>query len=233
MMAGKQGAKGQDCAELYQNGIKLSGVYTITPNVTAGRAFEVYCDMETDGGGWTVFQKRVDGTVDFYRGWEAYKHGFGNLNSEFWLGNDLIYLMTNDRRYELRVDMEDVTGTKTYALYNFFAIESEKTNYKLKLGAYTGNAGDSLSRHNGYPFSTKDKENDSYSGGHCAQLYKGAWWYENCHSSNLNGLYHLGPHTSYADGINWYSFKGYYHSLKRTAMKIRPIGFNAGSVVIG
>ena len=50
------------------------------------RKLQVYCDMESDGGGWVVFQRRMDGTVDFYRNWADYVKGFGDLNGEFWLG---------------------------------------------------------------------------------------------------------------------------------------------------
>ena len=70
-------------------------------------------------------------------------------------------------------------------------------------------------------FSTNDQENDLDSSHHCSQLYKGAWWYKSCHHSNLNGLYLNGSHVSYADGVNWYSFRGYHYSLKRTEMKVR------------
>ena len=89
----------------------------------------------------------------------------------------------------------------------------------------SGTAGDSLSYHRGYPFSTKDQDNDSKSSGNCAVQFKGAWWYGNCHHSNLNGLYHDGKHSSYADGVNWYRWKGNYYSAKRAEMKIRPVKF--------
>ena len=87
-----------------------------------------------------------------------------------------------------------------------------------------GTAGDSFSGHKGMAFTAKDSDNDAYSGS-CAVSYKGAWWYGACHASNLNGLYHHGSHTSYADGINWYGWKGYHYSLKSTSMKIRPRDF--------
>ena len=83
-------------------------------------------------------------------------------------------------------------------------------------------AGDSLTHHHGYSFSTKDRDND-VDGGHCAQLYKGAWWYVNCHHSNLNGQYLRGHHDSSADGIEWYAWHKHDYSLKKVQMKLRPL----------
>ena len=85
-----------------------------------------------------MFQKRQDGSVDFYRGWVDYKSGFGNLNGEFWLGLDKINRLTNSERYKLRVDLEDTKGNTAYALYDFFAVTSEKSKYQLSLGTYSG-----------------------------------------------------------------------------------------------
>jgi hypothetical protein len=70
-------------------------------------------------------------------------------------------------------------------------------------------------------FTTKDKDED-ITPNNCAVTYKGAWWYESCHHSNLNGLYLKGTHSSNADGVNWHAFKGYNYSLKFSEMKIRP-----------
>ena len=89
----------------------------------------------------------------------------------------------------------------------------------------SGNSGDSLAYHRGLPFTTRDKDNDNHGDHNCAIKYQGAWWYEHCHYSNLNGLYHRGNHSSYANGVNWKDWKGYYYSLKRTEMKIRPVDF--------
>ena len=86
-----------------------------------------------------------------------------------------------------------------------------------------GTAGDSLSHHRGMAFTTKDRDNDAYSGASCATLYKGGWWYKKCHYSNLNGRYLKGKHSSYADGVNWYSWKGHHYSVKRAEMKIKPV----------
>ena len=90
---------------------------------------------------------------------------------------------------------------------------------------FSGTAGDSLSYHRGYPFSTKDQDNDGAGSRNCAVDCKGAWWYQSCHSSNLNGLYHHGKHSSFADGVNWHHWKGFKYSAKRAEMKIRPFKF--------
>ena len=90
---------------------------------------------------------------------------------------------------------------------------------------FLGTAGDSFSGHRGQPFSTKDQDNDSDKSRNCAVSYKGAWWYKNCHDSNLNGLYHHGSHSSHADGVNWYAWKRHNYSVKRAEMKIRPVNF--------
>ncbi|CAB4028922.1 Hypothetical predicted protein [Paramuricea clavata] len=88
----KKTINGKNCADLYKKGIKKSGVYQINPDNKG--IFNVFCDMTTSGGGWAVFQRRHDGSVDFYRGWQDYKHGFGDLKGEFWLGLDKINRLT-------------------------------------------------------------------------------------------------------------------------------------------
>ncbi|CAH3173853.1 unnamed protein product [Porites lobata] len=211
----------KNCAELYKAGKRTSGVYKMDPD--GAGVFDVYCDQKTAGGGWTVFQKRLDGSVNFYRGWNDYKKGFGNLNGEFWLGLDKIHRLAKTKS-KLRVDLEDFNRNTAYAEYSYFAITDERSKYKLSLGTYSGNAGDSLSFHRGSPFSTKDRDNDG-SSNNCATRFKGAWWYERCHESNLNGLYHRGRHSSYADGVNWYHWKGHHYSVKRAEMKIKPVNF--------
>ncbi|KAL9982299.1 hypothetical protein ACROYT_G004326 [Oculina patagonica] len=219
--------KPKSCSRLLKDGFTSNGVYTINPD--GGKPIQVLCDMTTDGGGWTVFQKRLDGSVDFYRGWEAYKNGFGDLDAEFWLGNDNLYRLTAADDVMLRVDLEDFDGDIRYAEYTTFKVADEEDKYRLLIGGYSGTASDSMYSNgqsaNGMQFSTKDNDNDIYSG-NCAVLFQGAWWYRGCHTSNLNGLYHGGQHDSRADGVNWVTFRGFYYSLKRTEMKLRPISQN-------
>ena len=136
MLCSSFSAYKKNCTELYKSGSKISGVYTIDPDGSG--PFDVYCDQTTARGRWTVFQKRLDGSVNFYRGWNDYKLGFGNLNGEFWLGLDKINRLTKSGRYRLRVDLEDTTGKTAYAEYDHFAVSSERTKYQLSLGTYSG-----------------------------------------------------------------------------------------------
>ncbi|KAL9975444.1 hypothetical protein ACROYT_G012605 [Oculina patagonica] len=211
----------KNCAKAYKAGKRISGVYTINPD-NAG-AFDVFCDQTTAGGGWTVFQKRLDGSVDFYRGWDEYKRGFGNLNGEFWLGLDKIHRLTKEKN-RLRVELEDTSGKTAYAEYSFFGVSNERGKYKLSLGTYSGTAGDSLSYHRGCAFSTKDRDNDNYHSS-CVLEYKSAWWYNSCVRTTLNGPYHPGKLSKYKSwqGVVWYHWKGASYSAKRAEMKIKPV----------
>ena len=170
-------------------------------------------------GGWTVFQSRMDGSVDFYRNWADYVAGFGQLKGEHWLGLEkLVCLTTRRPRTELRVDLADYEGNYKYAQYSFFSVGNSGTNYRLNIAGYTGTAGDSLALHNGMQFSTKDRDNDPWSS-NCATSFHGAWWYKDCHHSNLNGLYRSG--LSGDRGINWLHFLNNRISLKFAQMKLR------------
>ena len=167
-----------------------------------------------------MFQRRQDGSVDFYRGWNDYKSGFGQLTAEFWLGNDKIHRLTASRASSLRVELEDWNGVRVYAKYGQFNIGDEKDNYRLKVTSYSGTAGDSLAYHSRWWFSTKDRDNTDW-GSRCALTNTGAWWYDECQAedSNLNGKY-LGNKQD-KRGIYWNGFRRTL-SLKYSEMKLRP-----------
>ncbi|XP_047461489.1 tenascin isoform X2 [Mugil cephalus] len=207
-----------DCSQELLNGIMTSGEVEIFPHGKEGTPITVYCDMETDGGGWTVFQRRKDGSVDFFRNWKAYVKGFGDLNGEFWLGLDSLHNLTAMKTMILRVDLRD-GDESVFAQYSTFAVA--KRNYKLTVGGYSGTAGDSLSYHNNRIFSTKDRDPMSFITS-CALSYRGGWWYKNCHEANLNGVYGIDINHQ---GVIWTSWKGKEFSIPFTEMKMRPAAF--------
>ncbi|XP_025091565.1 angiopoietin-related protein 1-like, partial [Pomacea canaliculata] len=214
----------RNCDEVVrQGGMQFQGDYyiMIKPDGIT-RPFRVLCQT-LNNSGWTVIQKRKDGSVDFFRNWQEYKKGFGNLEGEFWLGNDYIHHLSVQEPTMLRIEMID-WDDKTYtALYDTFTIENEKNLYRLHIGSYHGDAGDSLKshweNHDGMPFSTKDRDNDGRYYDSCAEHFHGAWWFNNCFDSHLNGkYYHKGFHKNYfqRDGIQWNTIH-MYSSLKGRA----------------
>ncbi|XP_052870667.1 ficolin-2-like [Anopheles cruzii] len=197
-----------------------SGAYIIQVN-DESNPFMAYCHRDMKGGGiWLVIQHRSDGSLNFYRNWTEYRNGFGNIENEFWIGLERLYQLTSGRPHELMVELRDFNGTYKFALFAAFEIGSEAEQYKLKtLGAYTGTAGDSLSIHKNMKFSTYDRNNDISEPGNCAVIYEGAWWYESCYSSNLNGRY---KDINKKKLINWYAFNNSLEGLAFSRMMIRP-----------
>ena len=212
--------KAKDCVDIHYAGFQSSGVYSINPDRRT--EFKVYCDLETDKGGWIVFQRRQDASVSFHRTWDDYKRGFGDLKGNFWLGNDKIHRITAANRMILHIDLQDWNGVKVFARYENFKIGDEKSRYTLMASGYNGTSGDSLSYHNNMMFSTTDIDNDKWQSGSCSNDLTGGWWFNDCHMSNLNGQY-LGNTKAY-NGVGWARFK-HNLSLKFVEMKMRPLSF--------
>ncbi|MGH0168822.1 UNVERIFIED_CONTAM: hypothetical protein FKN15_066605 [Acipenser sinensis] len=150
--------------------------------------------------------------------------GFGNIDNEYWLGLENIYNLAKQGSYRLLIELEDWTDKKVYAEYSSFHLEPESDFYRLRLGTYQGNAGDSLMWHNGKQFTTLDRDKDAFSG-NCAHFHKGGWWYNSCAQSNLNGVWYRGGHyrSKFQDGIYWAEYRGGSYSLREVQMMLRPI----------
>ncbi|KAK7940479.1 hypothetical protein WMY93_003805 [Mugilogobius chulae] len=213
----------RDCQHVLNSGEKTSGIYLLRPQGT-NRLLQAWCEQSRAQGGWTVIQRRQDGSVNFFRTWEQYKQGFGNLDGEYWLGLEHLYWLTKQGQYKLRVSLEDWQGRQVFAEYDSFHLEPETDWYRLHLGHYQGTAGDSLSWHNNKAFTTLDRDKDSYAG-NCAHFQKGGWWYHMCAHSNLNGVWYRGGHyrSRYQDGVYWAEFHGGSYSLKRVSMMVKPV----------
>ncbi|XP_060100671.1 fibroleukin [Heteronotia binoei] len=224
----------RDCSDYFALGKRHNGIYTIAPD-PRNDSFEVYCDMESMGGGWTVIQIRQDGSTNFNRTWSEYKNGFGNLSREFWLGNDKIHLLTKSKEMQLRIELEDFNGVRKYSKYEQFYVANEFLKYRLSIGGYTGTAGDALhfSKHYNHDqkfFTTPDRDNDRYSSGNCGAYYSSGWWFDACMAANLNGKYYHQKYRGVRDGIFWGTWpglsddipSGYRQPFKKVKIMIRP-----------
>ncbi|KAK3734920.1 hypothetical protein RRG08_038944 [Elysia crispata] len=149
---------------------------------------DILCDTQTDGGGWTVIQRRTKGDVYFNRDWESHKNGFGKPDGDFWLGNEAVHILTYVQPYELRIEIQS-DSKEYFAHYKTFKVESESDKYRLRLGALTGSLGVGgnvgLSYSNNMFFTTFDRDNDENSS-HCALSLKYGWWYKSCTNPQLN-----------------------------------------------
>ncbi|KAK3087206.1 hypothetical protein FSP39_003090 [Pinctada imbricata] len=211
--------KPKSCSQVIPRKQDSNKTYTIYPDGRTG--ISVYCDMNTDGGGWTVIQQRFNGELNFNRNWKDYKEGFGVAlhNKEYWLGNEYLHILTMKGNCTLRVDVVTRKGDPGYALYQNFSVGPESEAYKLRIGKYSGTAGESgwsgLTHQNGMGFSTPDRDNDLYKN-NCASDYKAGFWYKACFNVNLNTPYG-------GSAFIWYQWKksGKREYLKRSKMMLR------------
>ncbi|KAL5022000.1 hypothetical protein ScPMuIL_001155 [Solemya velum] len=210
-----------DCVDVADS---MSGVYEVRPR-GMGNTISVWCDMETDGGGWTVFQRRQNGSVDFNRDWAGYETGFGDLTGEFWLGNSYIHTITSGGSYELRIDLADSNGEMRYAQYSSFIVNGAASSYRVAVSGYSGDAGDSFGIHSGMAFTTPDRDHDIWDSdtfsGNCAIKRVAGWWFADCGQCSLNGVYHVGTQTGFGHGLHWQHWKGELYSLEKCTMMIR------------
>ncbi|XP_045191722.2 uncharacterized protein LOC123548492 [Mercenaria mercenaria] len=184
-------ATARDCSDLYHKfDVRDDGIFNIT-TWNSHENVQVFCDMTTAGGGWTVFQNRFDGSLNFQKSFNQYESGFGNLHGEFWLGLKYIHEMTSQRQSELRIDLTTPGGKTAFENFQNFSV-SAGPNYTLHILRGTGTAGDSddggLSYHNNMHFSTFDHDNDrSHYNCAAASSNPGGWWFYSCFNADLNG----------------------------------------------
>uniref|UniRef100_A0A182N7H3 Fibrinogen C-terminal domain-containing protein n=1 Tax=Anopheles dirus TaxID=7168 RepID=A0A182N7H3_9DIPT len=186
------------------------------------RLMNLLCDMQSVDAGWIVVQNRFNGSESFYRNWKDYETGFGNLNGEFWLGLERISSIVNDgRHWEIMFWLKNYQGLKQYAKFERFSLGNATDGYQIhQMWRYSGNAGDSISRHLGMKFTTYDRDNDLASF-NCAKKHRGGWWYhKTCVTSNLNGMY---GNTANEQFNSWITMKPIGWGLEATRIMIREV----------
>ncbi|XP_062552867.1 fibrinogen-like protein 1 [Armigeres subalbatus] len=191
----------------------IDGVYRLKPSQSF---ISAYCHYDqNDSNGWIVFLRRSSGLLSFSRLWNDYRAGFGDLRGDHWLGLEKLYQITRMGNYELKVVLKSFEEEHMWARYDGFKISDEFDRYRLQLGRFAGgNVENKLNNHNAMKFSTPDNDNDVWDG-NCAELYKSGWWFNECHTVNLNGMYR---NNTQFDKIIWDG-----KTLKEAQMMIRII----------
>ncbi|XP_029924965.1 angiopoietin-related protein 5 [Myripristis murdjan] len=242
---------GRDCSDIKDNLISVvpkipSGIYIVHPE-NIDSSFEVFCEMDYMGGGWTVIQRRTDGLTDFKRPWADYSDGFGHLPGEHWLGLRKVFHILNqkDTRFQLHIALVSHDDITSYASYDDFRLDNETHFFSIHLGRYAGSAGDAF---RGYdqeqnqdtaPFSASDVDNDGCNP-FCSinnrtvescssQHNQTGWWFNQCGLANLNGSpQDPEQNRGRSTHILWDTWRqnGVPHSIKSVTMKIRRITTN-------
>ncbi|XP_034386486.1 angiopoietin-related protein 4-like [Cyclopterus lumpus] len=218
----------RNCHDLFVRGQRASGIYKIQPQ--SSQPFNALCEMTSEGG-WTVIQKRQDGSKNFNQLWESYKKGFGNLNGEFWLGLEKIHSLAKQGQYVLQVELSDWVGEQRREARYRLQLEGEEKKFALHLQQESSSGSQEkimATEESGLPFSTADRDNDLSTDVNCAELLSGGWWFSSCGESNLNGRYPRRPSVlrrqqqSRRQEMFWSSTKGQNNSVKATLLKIAP-----------
>nr|XP_034320056.1 microfibril-associated glycoprotein 4-like isoform X19 [Crassostrea gigas] len=218
-----------DCKDLKLFGNDSDGLYTVYPDPLTETPVVVYCDMTTDAGGWTVFQHRRDGSVNFFQTLDSYKNGFGDPSGEHWIGNDNLHKLTTLGTTDLYVRLEAFSGDWYFAKYGDFSVADESDGYRLRLkaGSYEGNAGDGMGSHestdpSGMKFSIRDIDYGN-APAECTKGRLGAWWYNECTLTNLNGIYGNGLCLTHGYCNFWYPINDSFVGVKTSYMMVRRL----------
>ncbi|KAL1476995.1 hypothetical protein MTO96_017863 [Rhipicephalus appendiculatus] len=219
------------CADLLSNGQHTSGVYTLFHQAAGTSGQDVYCDMDTDDGGWTVIQRRGPVRTQCFTTFTGTGLSTPTDSEILLMSTGLVTkrctpLRRGDEKMVLRVVLSNSTEESVSFDYETFAVASEEEDFQLQVTNFSGrNDLDTMGKLSGQKFSTFDRDNDLASV-NCAEKFRGAWWYRICSVGSLNGLNLNGHHDSLGDGIVWEKMYQtpdmMHHSFPMSKMMIRP-----------
>ena len=228
IFAAQHGCKPKDCYDLkcYRVSAGKDGPHTIYPGSADLPNVQVSCDQETDGGGWMIYQRRLDGSVDFERNWTSYKQGFGTIGNdttEMWMGNENVFQILQaygSTECELRIEATSFDGDSCWATCYPFQMRPESSKYSMTWNTVEesmSGLGQNLDFHKNLEFSTFDAYSCDRA---CVTNFKGGWWFKLCASMFFNGVYIPNKQAS-GTSIFILAFKG-ITTLQKSCMMFRP-----------
>jgi len=162
----------------------------------------------------------VDNTVSFSRNRVDYVLGFGDEDGNYWIRLQKLYIITEETQFHrLRIEYESFTGQTEWAEYEYMYVKGDSADYELKLGKYDSTASTAPNKmhyNSGWPFTTKDKDNDEKSDApNCALFWSagGGFWHRYC--TDVNPTAEIG----YLNGPNQRGYVSYVGAFDNAGLE--------------
>eukprot|EP00092_Neocalanus_flemingeri_P066574 GFUD01081120.1.p1 GENE.GFUD01081120.1~~GFUD01081120.1.p1 ORF type:complete len:287 (+),score=65.93 GFUD01081120.1:76-936(+) len=150
-------------------------------------------NRKVEDEGWVLILKRgqTGNAEDYFaKDFDAYETGFGQTDSEYWIGLRKLANLTQNGKWELRVNFLTWSGQRFFATFHAFQV-GPAPRYQLNIGEFEEDSNTDatfLLYHNKQGFSTMDLDQDGYEKSCTQERGKGGWWFYKCYHSNFAGL---------------------------------------------
>ncbi len=221
----------RSCKTIFDSGVTKDGIYIIDPDGVGGEEpFNIYCDMTTNGGVWSVIAvSYVASDEDYFpfnKNWDTVENigvgNIGDIKSNYFISMKKYLALANQ---ESKVDY--VWYAKSGKPEDPWEKTLEYKNHYLEESTYRWQgeevwALDAFTYYPGQKLTTNDSDNDMHETTNCANSYKSFGWYKKCHSAHYwstttekndrggeavaNGYTHNGPDAA-GTYNSWYELK--------------------------